>query len=244
MSQYWKEYLIESLNQLIAANDNIDKQIVELEAQKAQNEDSIEEIEGILNYIDAGSPSIPKLDAPDEFLISAEADGGVYTVELSWGAVADAEDYKVYRSIYTDFSDPIEVAATTGGANSFIDTVPSPGLTYYYRVVATAAGYATSDPGSVSIFVEEQLSPVMDLGLVAEEGDVLISWSPTPFADNYDIFRGDSDNFGDASLLANSTPTNYTDETATPGQNWWYWVVAKSATMLPSDPVGAGPVIP
>ena len=43
-------------------------------------------------------------------------------VELSWGALAEASDYRVWKASVPDFSDEIFLGKTSGGATSYVVT--------------------------------------------------------------------------------------------------------------------------
>jgi beta-glucanase (GH16 family) len=57
-----------------------------------------------------------------------------------------------------------------------------------------------------------------------------VTWSATTGATSYQVWRNTTDDNADATLLAsNQTTTSYTDNSATVGTNYYYWIVATNA---------------
>lgn len=79
---------------------------------------------------------VPNLDTPTNLTASIEFSD---RIELSWGAVAEAENYIIYRASGTLTDDPATLAFNIVGSSaetSYEDTSVSPESSYYYQVEA------------------------------------------------------------------------------------------------------------
>lgn len=72
----------------------------------------------------------------------------VNSIPLSWNEITDATGYVVQRSTQANFAGAVVVFS--GNATSFSEYTLQANTTYYYRVRATAAGYAASGWDDVS----------------------------------------------------------------------------------------------
>lgn len=86
------------------------------------------------------------LDAPT---ITATLDANLEDVNLSCTTVADAISYEFQRDDNSGFTSPTTLQNTA--STTFTDS-PTPGSTYYYRVIATD-GVDTSTSNTASVFV-------------------------------------------------------------------------------------------
>ena len=70
-------------------------------------------------------------------------------------------------------------------------------------------------------------------GLTASDGaytdKVRLTWGETAGASGYEVFRSISSLTSEASVIANSSTTNYNDISASVGQQYYYWVKATNA---------------
>jgi len=87
--------------------------------------------------------SCPTLAAP--VLTVVETPAGT---ELSWGTVANASEYRVYRGDLGCNRQQVGIASVSAPTTSFVDTVSDPGLPRAYRVEAFGANSACSSPVS------------------------------------------------------------------------------------------------
>lgn len=95
---------------------------------------------------DSATPEdeIDQLGTPQNF----GATGGDTTVDLDWDNVLNATSYTLLRNLTNTTTGATSIY--TGSVSAFTDTGRTNGLTYYYFVKATAAGYTDSSYASVS----------------------------------------------------------------------------------------------
>ena len=76
------------------------------------------------------------------------------SLSISWGAVANADGYMVYRSLTANgsYSKIATVVKSGGNTETYLDSPLTPGTTYYYRVLSyvTPAGEDVTSPFSVT----------------------------------------------------------------------------------------------
>lgn len=82
-------------------------------------------------------------------VLTASLDANLEDVNLSCTTVTDAISYEFQRDDNSGFSSPTTLQNTA--ATTFTDS-PTPGVTYYYRVIATD-GVDTSTSNTASVFV-------------------------------------------------------------------------------------------
>lgn len=72
--------------------------------------------------------------------------------------------------------------------------------------------------------------PIAPTGVAASNGTfcdfVRVTWNASTGAQSYEVWRNTSSNSGTAAFVGSSTTTSFDDATATPGQNYFYWVKA------------------
>jgi len=152
------------------------------------------------------------------------ASDGPYTdkVQVTWNAASGAVAYRVYRATSATGS-KTWLGSSTG--TSYPDASAIPGITYYYWVKTCTAtlcsDFSASDTG--------WRKPTAPAGLTASDGTytdkVLISWTASPGATSYQVYRATSATGTKAGPAATaSTTTN--DASATPGVTYYYFVKA------------------
>jgi LPXTG-site transpeptidase (sortase) family protein len=150
-------------------------------------------------------------------------------VDITWGNFDDAfiNQYIIYRSITSD-GEKINLGHSS--TTSFTDNLASPGHTYYYWVKSCdelnrCSNLSSADSGYAT------LSTVGTAGaLTASDGTstdhVLLEWDPVYGADYYKLYRGQTSGSRPANNFTTSTSPTYTDTSATPGVQYYYWVQA------------------
>lgn len=172
---------------------------------------------------------------------SLTASDGTYLdrIRLDWAAVANAEEYRVYRS--TSALGPFSIlGSVTGGGTAYIDYQQEIGIVYHYEVASWTAtgGLSTSrspiDSGYRGIAVP--VAVVASDGLY--QGQVKVSWDPIMGATGYQIFRGTSSDGSDAALIGDTSDNEYIDVSGIPGSDYYYFIKA-TAGVATSD-LGSG----
>ena len=152
-------------------------------------------------------------------------------VAISWDASTWATGYRLYRSIFPNGSNKVEIADTAD--LSFEDTTAEYDQTYYYFVLA----YNTTGESSLSVAesgLRQTPAPSAPTSVTAtdeESGTILISWEPVEFAEGYYVYRNTSNTTDGATQIAYVTgETSYEDTSAVQGETYFYFVVASNST--------------
>jgi len=147
-------------------------------------------------------------------------------VVVTWTLVADATEYKIYR---TGSLEPTLLLGTVPqGTKSFEDTNPEPGKIFYYCVVAANADGASDSCCSPGGYMQTA-KPSCDLTTSGLQNTV--TWSPIADAVVYSIYR---DGLVIMMLnLGHVPPYSYTDF-ATPGHHT-YCVQAGASSLRGSE---------
>ena len=157
----------------------------------------------------------------------AASDGtSLDAVELSWTMPEGAEKCNVWRSTGTSVGAAVKIATVDESAYS--DTNALHGVKYYYWVNAVAdveGEKGTSNDGWRALYAPGNI--------VATDGDstshTRITWTESPDATWYKVFRGNSDDTVTMSEIAKlnaSVGFLYEDKSGVAGSNYWYSVRA------------------
>jgi fibronectin type 3 domain-containing protein len=150
-------------------------------------------------------------------------------VRVTWNAVADATQYKVYRN--TTGSSAGATLVGTVSTTLFDDTTASAaGTAYYYYVrTVTGCGEGTAYSAAGYGFRTTPLSGP-PTGVSASDGtscsDVTITWTGMFGADAYYVYRNISNNTATSTYLGSSTTATFTDSSAVAGTTYHYFVRA------------------
>jgi rhamnogalacturonan endolyase len=153
------------------------------------------------------------------------------SVILNWSAVPGAVGYIISRATTNTgpFTYVQNITETT-----FTDTGLSPGLTYYYQVLAVnAAGVSASSSATVVP------PPVAPISLSAFPGNtqVVLSWVSAPGATAYWLFSGTSSGNETNLVAGNISGTSYTNTGLVNGTTYYYVVASTNASGLgPNSP--------
>ena len=131
------------------------------------------------------------------------------SILLTWSSGSASYQFKVEKSLVSDFSDDIEEFFVD--INNFSDSDLDIGIEYYYRVTAIFAGIV-SDPSEI---ISAMIVPVAT-GLdyeIQSDLSVTISWDADENATNYKIKRSRDPGFFGPSDEFTSTENNYNDNT-------------------------------
>lgn len=161
-------------------------------------------------------------------------------VLVQWDEPVGANYYCVYRHLSND---PTQATALTAWitSSSYTDTTAVTGVPYYYWVKAAGAagGVRPSDFSSADVGWKAYQAPT---NVVATDGTdtarVLVSWDAVPMATYYRVYRSLTNDPGTATELGSwQTGVSYSDQGATPGFDYYYWIkaAAGSAGERPSE---------
>ena len=166
---------------------------------------------------------------------------------LTWDAVEGAVKYEILRStnakkgfISMGFVEGLRYEETS-----------APGKTYYYKVVAVGEVGRSTEPAGLKL-VGKCAQPVATADTDLTGGKPVITWEAVSGAKKYEIWRATSED-GKYTKVGTSTKLTYTDTKATPGNTYYYKVVAagsksaynseKSKATQAVDAIAAQPVI-
>jgi len=178
---------------------------------------------------DSSSSSGPiVLSAPG----SVNATDGEYNdrVEINWSEVANAKNYKVYRSD-TGNEDDYQALASPD-TNSYTDTPVAYQTDYFYRVSTVSSDDTEGDLSNPeSGYADDMPSGIT--GLDAKNGDetdqVAITWNSDGNSDSYEVYRKTSSGADSYILIGEPTSASYNDTTVSPGTLYDYKVRGKTS---------------
>lgn len=156
-------------------------------------------------------------------LVSAKnANGGVY---ISWTMDFDAEYYNIYRK--TGVTNAAKIGKATSYVNYFIDSAAVSGVNYTYYVIPCVGDTEGVCESRVDI---TYLAQPTDIKAVNTAKGIEISWTKSPSADKYNIYRRlESEKNWDIVGFIGDTD-KYLDKTAESGKEYVYTVRARSTT--------------
>jgi cellulose 1,4-beta-cellobiosidase len=183
-------------------------------------------------------------DAPTNLAAVAN---GVTRVTVTWTASTvrpnglPISSYLVYRG--TTPNGLSDVATRT--ASPYLDTTVSPGVTYYYALVAVDSGQDDS-PQSAVAQVTTPVPPIAPTNLAAVANSttqVTVTWTASAVPpdglriSSYQIYRGTTPT--GLGKVATRTASPYVDSTVSPGVTYYYALVAVDSDQDDSPQSGA-----
>ncbi len=130
-------------------------------------------------------------------------------IEFTWGAVAGADKYFVYRATTTDDFEIIgETTATT-----YTDTTAEKDVLYRYTVKAYTSGISSAY--NTAGVQGKNFGTVSELACEITDNGALLTWNLLTGADGYKIYRKNA-NGGEYVLLTTVTGTNTYEDTTIP----------------------------
>jgi len=103
---------------------------------------------------------ITQLNTPTNFTATAASQT---QINLAWDAVANATGYVVDRATNSSFTTGLVSGIYSGSGTSYNNTGLTAGTTYYFRVLATAAGYTDSNYATSSATTQSAGGTVEDI---------------------------------------------------------------------------------
>lgn len=168
-------------------------------------------------------------------------------VQLGWDAVDGADTYNVYRSTSSGVDVSSSALDTGIDQSSYTDGTAESGTEYFYVVTAVASEdgeTAESDPsGEASAAL---LASPSGLSATPGDGTTQLSWEAAGGADTYNVYRSTSSGVDASSdpLGAGISSTEYADESAQNGTEYFYVVTAAASGDRESDPSGEVSAVP
>jgi fibronectin type 3 domain-containing protein len=177
--------------------------------------------------------------------VGLAATPGERQVTLTWSAEIQAgTTFNIYRGTSPggEGATPIATGVTT---TLFTDTGLTDGTTYYYQVASVNAGVTSARSSEVS--ATPRVQP--PTGLTAAPGNmkVTLTWTASPGAASYNVYRGTSPGGeGPSPLATGVTTTSFSDSGLTDGTTYYYQVTAVNSAgeSVRSGEVSATPVAP
>ncbi|MGD9781598.1 MAG: autotransporter-associated beta strand repeat-containing protein [Kiritimatiellia bacterium] len=166
-----------------------------------------------------GAPGQPTLAASDGTSTAHAA--------LSWDDVSCETGYVIRRNTVDTYATATALYTNGAGVVTYNDASADPGQLYYYWVTATNAGGSTaSDSNSGYRRLTAPGSVAATDG--SSTANVTVTWDAATGASTYHVWRDTDSNPAGATALGPQT-SGYAD-TPTPGQLYYYWVVASNST--------------
>ncbi|WP_144268104.1 PA14 domain-containing protein [Demequina sp. NBRC 110055] len=194
-----------------------------------------------LSFVEIYEVEAAPLAAPGDFSAALGADEA--SVDLSWTAVAGAEEYLVYRSATSPVSTETPLTGEPVTGTTYTDDTVEAGQTYYYTVVA-ASSSAPQSSAAAEQSVEVPAAAVApdapaNVTATADADSILVEWDAVAGAVGYQVFRGTSSEVAtDGTPLSGGSAiaeTEFDDTTAVPGTEYFYVVVAVGEDDLESE---------
>jgi hypothetical protein len=159
------------------------------------------------------------------------------SISLSWNTPTNATGFVLQRALNSGFTSGL-ATIYTGAAESFNDTGLAVSTPYYYRIKATASGYADSTYGTAndttSAGSKILAAPAIDCA-VDSTTSILVTWLPVSNATSYTLERA-TDNIFTQNLTSVYTGSNttYTDTGRTTGTVYYYRIKASATNFTDS----------
>lgn len=132
--------------------------------------------------------------------------------------------------------------ATIGGTGLLKAKTVTANCSATIRASFTADGVTKTADFAVTIAAGAPAVPTNVAATTNNTRSVTVTWSASEGAAEYAVYRGDVNDSGKAEFKYNATATKYSDTTAVPGEEYWYFVKAKngSGTDVKSSGFSAG----
>lgn len=168
-------------------------------------------------------PVVTRPPAPTGMTTSA----GNNQVTVSWGAVAGATSYNIYRST-TAGEQGAQVG--TSSTTSYVDTTAVNGTTYMYQVTAVNAGgegAASAQSAGVTPTLPPVTVPAAPSGVSATRDmvRVTVTWTAVTGATSYNVYRSTTQG-AQGTLIGSTSTLSFADSTVVNGTTYYYQVTA------------------
>ncbi|NCA81874.1 MAG: hypothetical protein EOM72_03925 [Opitutae bacterium] len=164
-------------------------------------------------------------------------------VSNNWSDVAGETGYVIWRYPSDEPASATAIFTNAANATNYLDTSASPGQTYFYWVSATNSSGSSAKSSADSGYRKLATVSITAATDGVHLDKVALTWTDIDGETGYGIWRDtDGDPAGGGWLgTAAADATSYDDSTATPGQQYTYWVRAtNSSSASQSDFQGSG----
>lgn len=178
--------------------------------------------EGGLSNEASATPGSTALAAPT----GLKGVAGNAQATLTWGAVAGATSYNLYRSVGGSYYATLYQPGLT--ATTFTDTGLTNGTVYSYYVCAVNVNGQGSQSASISLTPGGAALAAPSLSAQSSGStSVSLSWTSVTGATSYNVYRSTTaGGEGSVPLATGTTSTSYSDSGLTSGTAYYYKVVA------------------
>ncbi len=179
----------------------------------------------LLLFLSVLLPAFEPAHATSAYTLAAPAIKSVSvsgtSVVVKWGAVKNAKQYEVFRSL--NGAGSVSLGKVSG--TSFTEKSIKPGAKYAYKVRALDGRIVGKFSSTKQVTVPLP-APVLS-SAVEKNGQVIVSWKAVNGAAKYELYRSaDGKSF---SKLATPTATSFTDKKVSLGSTYSYKVMAISS---------------
>lgn len=170
--------------------------------------------------------------APEAKSASAEASADRTYINVTWTGTQVYGDGKFVLQVSKDGGEWEEISSTLTGYSYQYPVASTASGVYKFRVCGTLGQSLSNrntfvESNEVTIIAALQ-APVVTVSAVSPADKVNLSWTVTPQATSYEVYRRSADE-AKSTLIATVTGTSYTDEAVTAEVPYYYYVIAKSA---------------
>ena len=145
------------------------------------------------------------------------ADAGV---KVTWGKVAGAKEYKVYRKVSGGSYKYLGKTANL----SFTDKTAKSGTKYYYVVKAVNSSYTSANSAYKAIY--RVATPVIKAPVSGSTG-ITVKWEKVSGSEGYAVYRkAGSGSYSKIATVKGGSKVSYLDKSANKGSTYSYLVKA------------------
>ena len=155
---------------------------------------------------------------PDAPMAATQSDGAI---SITWSAVADATDYKLYRA--TD-GGLYELIAGDIDATGYLDSGLTAGVSYSYQLEACNDNGCSRRSPAVSATTAPAM-PDAPMAATQSDGAISITWSAVADATDYKLYRATDEGLYEL-IAGNIDATGYRDSGLTAGASYSYQLEA------------------
>jgi len=143
-------------------------------------------------------------------------------VVIRWDSNASDHTYEIYRESNNNSEDSVVIAQNVN-SNTYNDTSAEPGVHYSYWVIAKNP-YAESEKSNYDEGFRHLSPPVDPVATNEDQTQIKLSYNGVDGASEYEIWRGVSSDFSNASHLTTVSNCYFEDKTTIYEKPYVYWM--------------------